>query len=150
MNDKPTDHKQGERAEYIAGLRALAELLEQHPDLVLPYDGNGNSINVIPYGPDEQRQQLAAWARVMPGAKSKTASHDGKAFYLNGQIRGLKVTVICDRGEVCERVVLGTREVTEDVPDPEAVAALPITTVTRVEEIVEWRCTPVLAGTAAE
>ncbi len=47
-----------------------------------------------------------------------------------------------DRAKVCERVVTGTREVTEEVPDPDA----PKVTVTRVVEDVEWRCSSILAA----
>jgi hypothetical protein len=50
------------------------------------------------------------------------------------------------RAEVCERVVVGTREVVEEVKDPEALAAVPMITQTRVEEIVEWQCRPILAA----
>lgn len=130
------------RADYIAGLRALATTLEHHPDLELPYDGRSSSINVMVHG--DQRERVAAWARVLPGAKNKRASTNGAYFYLEGRMAGLQIAVIADRGEVCERVVVGTREVTEEVPDPEAVAALPKRTQTRVEEVVEWRCHPVL------
>jgi hypothetical protein len=41
--------------------------------------------------------------------------------------------------------VTGTREVTEQVPDPEALAAVPTTTVTRTEDVTEWVCRPLLA-----
>jgi hypothetical protein len=52
--------------------------------------------------------------------------------------------VLCDRNEVCEKVVTGTREVTKEVPDPEALAAVPKVTVTETVEDVEWRCHPIL------
>lgn len=138
MTNPTTD----ERAEYIAGLRALADLLERNPDLELPHTGMGGSLCVVLH--ETQREQLAAWARAMPGAKTKSASRDGSAFYLDGQVGRVKMTIIADRGEVCERIVIGTREVTEETPDPEAVDALPKTTVTRVEEVVEWRCHSIL------
>jgi hypothetical protein len=41
--------------------------------------------------------------------------------------------------------VVGTREVTEEVPDPEALAAVPKVTVTRTVEDVRWECRPLLA-----
>lgn len=136
------------RAEYVASLRALAELLERNTDLDVPYAGG--SISVIPLGAEHQRAQVAAWTRALPGVKRKEASGDGAAFYVYGNVGLLRICVIADRNEVCERVVVGTREVVETRPDPDAVAALPTTTVTRVEEIVEWRCSPVLAGTVAQ
>jgi hypothetical protein len=131
------------RNEYIEGLRALARALEQHPELELPHTGTGSYVTVIPYGPDEQRQQLAAWASAMPGKKDKAASDNGQ-YYLIGAFRGLRVKLICERADVCTRVVTGTTEVTTEVKDPEALAAVPTITVTEVVEQVEWRCHPVL------
>jgi len=131
-----------ERAEYIAGLRMLADALETNPELTLPYTGRTTTtINVIPF--DNQREQLAAWARVLPGRKEKQPR--GQYFDLIGAFRGLKMMVICHRDEVCERVVLGTREVTETVPDPDLIAAVPTVTVTKTVEDVVWRCRPLLA-----
>jgi hypothetical protein len=46
---------------------------------------------------------------------------------------------------VCERVVTGTRLETKEVPDPEALKAVPLVTVTETVEDVEWRCMPLLA-----
>jgi hypothetical protein len=138
-----TDGTATARAEYIAGLRELADALEAHPELQLPYNGRpgGSAINVIPV--DHEREQLAAWARVLPGQKDKKPR--GEYFDLVGAFRGLHIKVICTRDEVCERVVVGEREVTEEVPDPEALAAVPRITVTRTEEEVEWVCGPLLA-----
>lgn len=53
--------------------------------------------------------------------------------------------VYAGRGEVCERIVTGTREVTKEVPDPKALAEVPKVTVTETVEDVEWKCTPLLA-----
>lgn len=130
------------RAEYVAGLRTLADLLEQQPDLQLPATGRTTAVYVIADG--DQKAQLADWARAMTGRKTKDASD--AYFSLEGKVGGLDVIVIANREDVCERVVVGTRDVVEEAPDPEAVAALPKTTVTRTEEIVEWRCSPVLGG----
>lgn len=132
-----------QRAEYIKGLRALADALEQHPELILPYTGSGRAgLNVIPLGADEQREQLAAWAKVLPGQKEKSPRDE--YFDLIGAFHGVHIKVICDRAEVCERVVTGTREITKEVPDPEALAAVPTMTVTETVEDVEWVCHPIL------
>ena len=135
-----------QRAEYIKGLRALADVIEQHPDLRLPSTGHSDwaPIHVIPR--DDQRAELAAWARVLPGRKAK--SPRGEYLDLEGTLHGLHIKVICDRGEVCERVVVGTEEVTKEVPDPEYVAAAPMVTVTETVEQVEWRCGSILADAA--
>lgn len=52
------------------------------------------------------------------------------------------IYVYADREQVCERVVTGTREVVEEIPDPDA----PKITRTRTEEIVEYHCGPLLGG----
>lgn len=131
------------RAAYTAGLRALADALDAHSELMLPFTGASSAINIIPYGPDEQREQLAAWSRVLPGRKQKDGSDT--LFNLNGAFGGLHIKVICDRDVVCERVVVATREVTEQIPDPDALAAVPTVTVTKTVEDVEWRCGSVLS-----
>jgi hypothetical protein len=135
------------RAEYIAGLRMLADVLEANPHLRLPYTGSdqGSPINVMPHG--DERQELADWARALPGKKQKK---DRDAYFdLNAALRGLHITVICHRDEVCERIVIGTHEVVEEKPDPALLAEIPLVTVTRTEEIVEWRCTSILAEASA-
>jgi hypothetical protein len=132
-----------ERAEYIAGLRMLADVLEQHPEVQQPYTGSGSPVLIIPNTPDEQREQLAAWARVLPGKKTKDA-HDNGQYTLDGAFAGLKVKVICRRSDVCERIVVGTHEVTRSVPDP--AVDVPYVEVTETVEIVEWHCSPVLGA----
>jgi hypothetical protein len=138
--------KLDKRAEYIKGLRALADVLENNPDLNLPFSGQkASSLNVIPHSGDEQREQLAAWVKVLPGRRDKSQyGADGKLFGLVGALHGIHIEVLCDRNEVCEKVVTGTREVTKEVPDPEALAAVPKVTVTETVEDVEWRCHPIL------
>lgn len=54
------------------------------------------------------------------------------------------VHVYAPRAEVCERVVKGTREVVKEVPDPDALKAVPKVTVTETVEDVEWVCKPIL------
>lgn len=135
------------RTEYIAGLRQLADLLEQHPDLELPFDGRSHPISVYLTTKEDQRTPLAAWTRVLPGrkTKSKGGTHD-EYFNVRVRLRGLDFQIVANRAEVCERIVVGTREVVTEVPDPEAVAALPKVEVREVVEDVEWRCGPLLAA----
>ena len=70
----------------------------------------------------------------------------GEVVDLVGKLHGLNVMMIAQRDEVCTRVVTGAREVTEEIPDPEALAAVPKVTVTRTEELVRWDCKPILAA----
>lgn len=134
-----------ERSEYIAGLRALADLLETTPGLAMPstkefswylfgYDVDGNKLSDA-----EQRARAAEFVRLLPGRQNKQET--GDLFRFKGWIRGIQTQVIVDRDAVCRRVVTGTREVTKTVPAPDA----PTVEITETVEDVEWVCEPLLA-----
>lgn len=127
------------RAEYIAGLRQLADLLAAHPELMTPH----GALQVIPLGEQQSREQLAVWARALPGKKEKQINDT--FANLVGTLRGLQVKVVAYRDEVCERVVTGVETVTKKVKDPQALAAVPEIEVTEEVEQVEWVCRPMLA-----
>lgn len=137
----------------IDGLVSLAAMIEQHPELVddggpLRYAFDG--VNV--YATD--RAAVAALARMGTRAGAKVVKHQGDKWagvdlhFGNAQGYTGKVSlhVFVEREEICERIVTGTRKVTEEVPDPEALAAVPKVTVTKTVEDVEWRCHPILAA----
>jgi hypothetical protein len=122
------------REEAIAAIRELADLLEAHDALPVPFglDG-GSSMNVFLHDGDAP-QRLAELTRLLaPCEKMSEEWGTGIQALIGGVIR-LQVTA--DRELVCERVVIGEREVTREVPAPGA----EMVTVTEVEEIVEWRC----------
>jgi hypothetical protein len=131
------------RSEYTAGLRALADIIDGDPDLPLPYVGNSIESSIFAHS----REELAAWARAIGGRLDKTVDEDSDSFgfELHGSIRGYRVVLYGDRNEVCTRRVVATREVTEEVPDPDALAAVPTITVTKTIEDVAWDCHPMLA-----
>lgn len=142
-----------DRAGYITGLRELADLLEQTPDLPLPsspsINPGGSTISwylfggVEPLALAEQKARAAEIVRTIPGSFDKYDT--GDLFRFRGRIGGLPAEVIVDRPAVCERVVTGTREVTREVPDPVTLADVPTVTVTEVVEDVRWECRPLLA-----
>jgi hypothetical protein len=137
-----TDHR---RAGYIQGLREIADWLEQHPDVKLPWLGD-DELDIYVYG--DIPAEMAAIARAMGVAEKGSRSYRSSGeerFTLTRQFGALRVVASCPREEVCERVVTGTEEVTEEVPDPAYVAAAPTVTVTKVVEQVEWVCRPLLA-----
>ena len=142
------------RDAYIKGLRALADALEQNPgDLPLPYEGNVSDITFHFLSAADPRAEMAAAARALPCNWRKNVSdytaRGGEAYFdLKGELHGVKVELTAYRADVCERVVTGTREVTEKVKDPEALAAVPEVEVTRTVEDVEWVCHPVMAPQA--
>lgn len=141
--------EQDRRAAYTAGLRQLADILDNHPEVPLPYEGSLRdagrfSFHFLHLG-EEARTEMASVRRALGVPLEKTISHD-KYFDLKGNLHGLYFTLTAFRKDVCQRVVVATREVEVTEPDPKAVAALP--TVTRKVEIedVEWVCSPILAA----
>ena len=136
------------RAAYISGLRRLADLLEQHNGLTLPWNGTSEtaSLQFISGDPGDQKAWMAAIARIIPGPwEKKITEHQ---FLLNGRLDGLHLTAIAWRKDVCERVVTGVETVTRTVPDPDALAAVPTVEVTETVEHVRWECPPLLASGA--
>jgi hypothetical protein len=135
-----------DRAGYTAGLHALADALEQHPEIPLPYHGTATALRIFTH--NDAPIAMAALARVMTGAVQKVYDDADTTFGFDlvGQFHGLRVEGTAPRDQVCERVVKGTREITREVPDPQALAAVPTMTVTETVEDVEWVCRPLLAA----
>lgn len=132
-----------DRSQYIAGLRQLADVIEQHDELPLPYQGNDTAMTL--YFLSEGRDAFVAAARVIPGRLDKAVRDD--VYQLStrfGGDRGLKISLTAYRDAVCERVVTGTETVTKTVPDPSV--KVPLVEVTETVETVEWVCRPLLAG----
>lgn len=124
-------------------LRALADFIDANPDLPdLVTDQR-----LLTYLIRDQRAVMAAVARA--GAKAgipvEKSYDEGTYANLSLQFGPIELHVYAQRDQVCERVVTGTREVTKEIPDPKALAAVPTVTVTETEDVVEWVCTPLLA-----
>lgn len=131
-------------AEQAAGLRKLADAVEANPDLA-PHLRYALSFSTHIF--NDVPATFAAFARAAKAAGAKvTKDYHGKFAHVLADWGGVSVDLQTDRDEVCERVVVDTREIVEEVPDPVAVAALPKVKQTRVEEIVEWKCRPILAA----
>lgn len=64
-------------------------------------------------------------------------------------LRALQIGLTDLRDRVCDRVVTGSTTVTEEIPDPDYIAAAPKVTVTREVESVEWKCQPLLSESVA-
>lgn len=134
-----------ERADFIAGLRALADLLEQHDELKLPT----NDIHWHCLDAEDGPGDLATFARLVPGTLRKNTYGDSTPtpyIDLSGRIEGLRVSASAYRDAVCTRRVVAVREVVEEIPDPDALASVPTVTVTKTVEDVEWDCHPILAN----
>jgi hypothetical protein len=114
-----------ERAAWIAGLRELADWLDQNPDI--PYPGYaGQQFTVFAH----TKQELAELARQVGGRFEKQVTDN---WVMLRRTFGPHCYEICiARQQVCERRVVGTREVPEVViPAHKA-------------EIIEWECLPIL------
>jgi hypothetical protein len=74
------------RSQYIAGLRALADLLETHPALCLPATGSGVSdMSVMP----KSREQMQTWVDALESPVEKI----GQRFVsVRGNVAALKVS----------------------------------------------------------
>jgi hypothetical protein len=135
------------RTAFAKGLRELADVLERSPESVpLPYDGVATGLDFMFLFGDDPRADMAEAARTIPCNWQKRVSSDadGGNFYLDGQLHGLKLTLIAQRGTVCERVVKGT----EDREVEEVIEPAKTRTVVKPVEIVEWVCHPVLSPAA--
>jgi hypothetical protein len=127
MNE--TSAQTDKRADYIAGLRELADRLERHPDAPPPFEGNLGMWLVMPHSPEE----MAAAARCYGGRKIQQV--DG--FGLIDGIPGLRIKVLSALAKVCELVETGELEEYEDV---EVLIPARTRTVTRTRPKSEWRC----------
>lgn len=132
----------GVREEYINGLRALANLLQNVPELELPTHGGvveeygvaGGSIDWMLFTDDdhdEQKARAQAIVRAVPGEWRKNAGSN--LFRAEADLCGLRLQVIVDRAAVCTRKVVGTKQVEKKVP-------VEFKTETVDEDIVEWDC----------
>ncbi len=134
------EHTDSPRAEFLASLRLLIDWLQAHPDVPQPYHLLGDKLYIYVYGEDP-RAVLARIARAMGNADKDV---DEARFELRRRFGAITLVASARRDEVCERVVVGTREVTRRAPDPHALAALPVVTVTEIVEDVQWVCPPSL------
>lgn len=134
-----------ERAAYIEGLRQLADVLAEHDELPLPYEGNSNAITFHFMFVPDPRAELAAAARALPVSLTKKIrdyGEDGSYLDLAGQLAGLKFELTAYRDDVCTRRVVGT----EDREVEEIVTPAVKRTVTKPVEVVEWDCHPVMTA----
>lgn len=147
-----TSATQNTNADQAAALREAADFIAAHPDLPPAYVahfGKGRAhmnyylhINGT-HDLEEQKADAAAIVRAAGGDWKKRPYNESEFRYTTQ--RGLlDFDVQVKRDAVCERIVVGTEEVT--IPASEAVEALPERV--EVREVVEWRCLPLLADEA--
>ena len=141
-----------------ADLRAIADLIEDKPHLAVMvatlFKESMWPVHAIAYlDPmrDDPRAVIAETIRqLQPIATGPVEKrYDEKWFEAAIPLTALKLTLTDSRDAVCTRVVTGVETVTEEVPDPEALAAVPTITRTREVETVEWQCEPLMGSTPA-
>jgi hypothetical protein len=133
------EKREADRATFADGLRQLADLIEEHPAMAVPYYGNDAPIAFMCH----DRETFAATVRAF-GKGKKSADSPGPAtldfipeFPLRVIVHGFR------DGIGCRRVVKGKRTVPKTVIP--ARPAMPEQIIpAHEEEIVEWDCGPIL------
>lgn len=130
-------------AQRVISLRKLADVIEAHPEIAEYLGSFRFGAHIF----DDIPATFATFARAAKATGATiTKEYRGTFAHVRADWGGVSVDLQTDRDEVCDRVVVDTREIVEEIPDPEAVAKLPKVKQTRVEEIVEWKCRPILAA----
>lgn len=155
METTVQDPEQAKRDAFIDGLRQVADFLDAHPDVKLPYIGGHYDIPAptMPIyvntwnGGEPASQVMAKIARAM-GTAEKHYEDRHELFMLVRKFGGISLVAQVDRDELCTKVVVGTREVEVEEPEQAAVqaaiAALPKVKRVEVVEEVRWECHPLL------
>lgn len=108
-----------DRADYIRGLRTLANLLADHDEIRLPMDGRLLAIPLDPTGENALADARTAMSHMTtPIVDIK----DGERLVITGRLHGLLVEVHLPAADVCEKRVTGVHRASDG----------------SVHEIVEW------------
>ena len=126
-----------EQANYIQGLREIAKFYEDHPETPLPYEGNICPFTIF----DASVQHIAAAAKAF-GKADKIYGEDHFELVKTFP-SGIVLRFWTSRENVCEKVVVGTKLVPE-VHLPAVPAKDAYTIPAKTEEVVEWRCKPIM------
>lgn len=146
-------------ADVAADLRTLADLVEGDEFMAAViaryFDKEVWPSHAAGWEHERQDREVMAetirrFKKIAAGPVKKEYQDSGEGYFrATVPLSALQLGLVELRAEVCERVVVGTETVTEEVPDPDYIAAAPTITQTREVEQVEWRCAPVLAPVEA-
>lgn len=116
-----------EETDIVAGYRALADWLEQHPDYAESVTVGQCNLWL------DTKDDLVSFKRAS-GAKQLAKGAIGDYFWLSLEFGGgVTLEANVPREQACRRVVTGTTEIPEEIVPA------------HVEETVEWECDPLLA-----
>lgn len=122
-----SDYQKSDRAEFINGLRDLANWYGEHPDLEAP--GAYGGFNIYTQSPEH----FAELRRIL-GVSEKQSVTD-TIYFRKSFGSYVKLDININKEKTCEKVKVGTRIVPAQ---PE-----------RVEEVYEWKCAPILEAAEA-
>jgi hypothetical protein len=126
---------QRRRQQFIAGLRAVAQFYEDHPEAW--YDGIHLTLNMYIWG----RKAREILARTVKALGSCTKIYDDTNITVSRKFTAqVTLSVFAPRAKVCRRVILGTRILPARTLPASGEVHLPATT----EQIVAWSCDPLL------
>lgn len=139
------------RQAFTDGLRQIADFLDGHGEVELPYlgayaEGSGKpTLPIYLTGRGSAREDIAVIAKAM--GRATKAAHDGLGtFQVWREFAGLVLMASAQRESVCERIVTGTREIEVDEPITEVTGTRKVT---KVIEDVRWKCSPLLPALEA-
>jgi hypothetical protein len=113
---------QNDRAAYTSGLRRLADLLDEHPELPLPMTGSTGAPLAL-YVRGAELDALRTFVRVVDGDVEHNG--DGAFFQFVGSLDGLHVAACINPRAVAEKVTTSsTVETTEWQLRPDVLAAV--------------------------
>ena len=121
--------------QYAEALREIADWYERHQDIPLP------SLDVVIYGGLDKLEILQQIARSAPLVRKHY--RENLLDLIIPFAHGVTLTFTAWRHVACERKVVGTREIPEQVV-PEHIEPQ------HTEEVIEWVCTPLLAASEKE
>lgn len=131
--EHPTNEEKAmeERLQKLNDTRTLVDWLEAHPNVPLPQTIDFAGFGIYALNTKGEALMLAK------EFGSATKEYNDDHLTIKKQFGTQTLQAVFSRKEVCERVVVGTKVVPEQVT-PE-----------HVQEIIEWRCDPILQDEAA-
>lgn len=125
--------------EFSQGLRDLADFVDSHQDIELPY------INPFTAYGYSSKEDAAMLLRRLGGCEKK---YEGELFALVKSFGPLAIRYVFMRQAVCEAVVVGKRIVPAE-PEKIVPAKVIPAIAAREEDVIEFRCQPILGRGAS-